>query len=374
MVAGYDRETLYARLDEVADLAGELRYVDAVLAYIADQTQTPGAGPGPAHSYIEVNDIGRTYPFSRRIMRGPLTPDYAETVTNFCRQAAEEAATWRDTNLESLRQTIAPVTQPDTSHYDEIVERLKLSYMSLSNDPAEGDQRPSDDARAMLRNDFGLMSPDDWTGYAASNFRNIFYKPFQHEVRENQAAYTKSIAAGFVRAKAIDELAQIGLLEAVTATRGALLEQLRHRQQDTGATSTATALIISGLAVSILAPLVPGAGPLVAASMAAVSGGLSYAGSVEAEREAREEQRFEGRSADDLFFGLYDTASTIARRRRGHYDALDLDMGNLLEWASFNHRENLLIPKRPEIAERDRGDQVDPDIGEFRHDDFHRFT
>lgn len=374
MAAGYDRETLYSRLHEVADLAGELRYVDAVLAFIADQTQTPGAGPGgPAHSHIEVNDIGRTYPFSRRIMRGPLYPDYADTVTSFCQRAAGEAATWRDTNLESLQRTIEPITHPDTSHYDEIVRSLETSYANLSNDPEVAYAR-SGHAGAMQRTDFAVMSPDDWSGAAATNFRNLFFKPFQHDVRKYQAAYTKSVAAGFVRAKAIDELAQVGLLDAVIATRKALLEQLRHRQQDTDATSTATALIIAGLTVSILAPLVPGAGPLVSASMVAISGGLSYAGTAEAEQEAREEESFEGWSADDLFFGLIDTAGKIASRRRGHYDALDLDMGNLLQWADANHDENLLIPKRPEIAERDAKDQLDPDTDEFRHDDFHRLT
>lgn len=34
----------------------------------------------------------------------------------------------------------------------------------------------------------------------------------------------------------------------------------------------------------------------------------------------------------------------------------------------------LLIPKRPEIAERDAKDQLKPDTDEFRHDDFHRLT
>lgn len=369
MTTNYDRDTLYARLGEVASLAGELRYVDAVLAFIAAEDQIGGAGPGPRTEHLTVYDIGRTFPFSRTITKQPMPWGFEETVSEFLEAAAEDARRWQETNHESLLRTIEPVTHPDTSHYDPIVESLSASYATLSADPTEGEVPPEGTA-VIRRTDFGLLDPEAWRGHAASNFRDNFYLPFKYDVRATQAAYTKSVAAGFVRAKAIDELAQISLLDAATATREALRDQLRHRQLDTGAVSTATALIIAAVGTSILATISAPAAP-VSATMATISGLLYYAGSEEATRErAREEDSVEGQSADDLFFGFFDQVGTIASRRRGHYDTLDADLGSLLEWAAASHHENGLIPLRPDIAERHGDGSLDPDLDEFRSRSF----
>lgn len=362
MTTTYDRDTLYSRLQDIADLAGELRYIDAVLGFIASETE-PDVYSWT--SQFAINDIGRTFPFSRVITKQHSTPGYEDTISSFLESAAEDAQNWQRTNYESLLQLIEPVTHPDTSYYDEIVTSLITAYSILSVDPDDG-VLPPEDTGAARRVDFGMMDPDAWRGHAASNFRNYFYMPFKNEVRGYQAMYTKAIAAGFTRAKAIDDLAQISLLDGANATRRALREQLEFRQQDRGGGSTADALIIAGVGTSILASISASVPP-VSVTMSVISGLLNYAASEEAAVEARNEDGFVGRSADDLFFGFFDQAGRIASRRRGHYDSLDNDMSTLLEWGEINHRENALIPTRPDIAERGHDGSFDPDLDEFRN-------
>lgn len=147
MTTFYDRGLLYERLYEVADLAGELHYIDAVLAFAAAENQPAGPGGGPLPQYFELNNIGWTYPFNRRILKAPTPFGYQEQVSGALTEAAGQAQTWRDSNLESLLQLIEPFTHPTTDHYDEIVQALEISHATLETKPELASVPPRSAAR-----------------------------------------------------------------------------------------------------------------------------------------------------------------------------------------------------------------------------------
>jgi hypothetical protein len=362
MTTAYDRPTLYSRLAEAASLAGELYYVDSVLAFIAAEHQSPGAGGGPEPQIFWINDIGQTFPFRRKIVKVTPSAGFEERISSFLAEAAAEAQTWRDSNLETLSRLIAPLTHPDTTYYEAIVHRLETCYMTLAADPEEG-EIPPPGTTAMRRTDFGMLAPETWAGDAADNFRDNFYNPFKYDVRSHQAAFTKAIAAGFVEAKAIDDLAQLSLLDAVTSTRDALSVQLEQRQENRDYVSEVKALIIASEGANMLS-LIAAPAPLASVGMGVISGSLRWVADGMAAK-AREQEEFQGQSADDLFGGLYGMASKISRNTRIQYTELDASLGSLIGWA--DEHERFLTPRRPFIAERDENDKLNPDHAEFYH-------
>lgn len=156
-------------------------------------------------------------------------------------------------------------------------------------------------------------------------------------------------------------------MDAVTSVRDALHEQLRHRQQDRDDVSKAEALLITSIAAGALAAISTPVPPL-SVSFLAINAALGYAASETTERDgAREKEEVTGRTAEELLFGLYDLILTVVRNSRIQHDALDADMAALMRWLDHRHKEEVLLPSRPNIANRDNTDRVNPNPDTFRY-------
>jgi hypothetical protein len=355
--APYDHAKLDGMIGEVAGLLTELKYIDAVLAYISER-HWPGPQVSAEQAYSEEIYLGIEFPFTRTLTvrvtgwdRWTFWSDeQAEEIARDLAALAEDARQWVMDEIAMLRYKIAPIVHTDTGLFYE-VDRGLVSVDHL----VDG-----------LASDIGALgvSIGEWTGDAARNFRGSFYLPFG-DIRLHQRGLVKWLRDGLSTSKAIIDLAQLSLMQAVAGTKSALCEQLRLRSVDREEASAQEVRFLAfatGLFSALTFEMPP-----VSASFAALSVTLDYAADELEKGSNTAPYEIKGRTAEDLITKLFEAVQQILDSVDQNYDELESRLRNLesevadLRRVDPDRGHSYLIAARPDLV-----DGVEPD--EFYHE------
>lgn len=269
IIEGYSRSGFYDLLDEVRDLAAELRGIERGLEYMEEERARWWQHIPLGHPVETIRlEFGKTEPFTRTYQipgEGLLSriwdPKEAELRENL-EQINQEARTWAADEVAALTTKIQHLTHPTAAMYQQILAPLEQVEWNLTHHVVD---------------DYGKLedSLSEWKGTAATNFRTDFYRPFGNVVG-TQHALTVDLIKGVHVAKEIAAATQKSLMRVGYAVRGALVEQLQRCAVESGlerAESTRNALIIGGTLAGIFGSLFTGG--IAAGGVASVSGGLN---------------------------------------------------------------------------------------------------
>jgi hypothetical protein len=351
----YNRSGLYQTLDEVARLLGELMYVDQAVQYVDERDTAvhgPLSGGAPGVTAYQI-PIGITYPFVRELR---LPADYSSDENQFeiimgrISDILWDAGKWAEAILESLTTRIAPITHPPAAMYEHSVVRPIETAVSILQDN--------------VVNDFGGLrqSLSDWEGDAADNFATEFYHPFE----DTQVAHERlfgALTGGLVTSKAITEVTQHSLMNALHYVRDELKEQLQLRSQQAAGESSRTILIVGSAALSVMSAAL-GSTSLWPVAVEAAAGALSVAAD-SIPGEAADVHELAGRTAEQLFGELADVLTAIERNATTQYVGLAERLDDVLVRVERlrkggDDEDGRLVPIQPDLVD-------DADSGTFRH-------
>jgi hypothetical protein len=332
----FDRVEFRRLLGEVSRYLAELRHIDEALAYLAARDVAPGAGPGPNPGTIEIH-LGRTYPFVATLRSySAWNPATREAIQVHLDELYLEADRWATADITTLGERVRTLTTPRTRRYDRIVQDLEAVYFPLA---------------ALIKDDFGELrhTLGNWQGDAAENFASKFYHPFG-KVLDNQAWLVDALAVMFERSKVITELSQHSLMNAVVATRDALLEQLQQRSEGNPGPSLKEVLIIGSAAAGVLAALTFSA-PAAAAGFVAISSALGYAATQVPDSEDAERRTLTGASAEELAESMASAVSRILVNVGRQFGEVEDELKRLSDHLNSMRQADTLVPKRPYLTD-----------------------
>lgn len=360
----YDPSALEAELTTLAARLGELRYIDAALAYIDANSQAPVPGPGAAYSTIAIH-LGQTYPFRKNLGRHELREEDRTRIANDLDQLAEEAGRWGSNEVATLSYLTTHLTHVDPRSYDPVID---------------GILRVSDDL-GTIGNDLGEIGArlGSWNGAQASEFATFHSR--HRDVTRHQRYFAAKLADGFVASQTITRLSQHSLMTVLVAARKATEEQLLLRSEGAGGLTTKQALMVVSAFAAVAAAMTFTIPPL-ALGLAGASAAAGAASSVMSEEELEDQLRkrpsvdygveslptevgevhaISGGSAEELSASLFEAVRKVSDHTSTLYQGLDDELTNLDAGATGVHDERLLIHESPSIVHG-----VDPD--DFWHD------
>lgn len=339
-----DHGKLQRDLRDVGDYLAELRYIDLAQQHIVQRNHEYAAdGTASGTNLIQVR-LGTQYPFMSQAIMAPTTVSPESELRHF-EVLAEQARQWATNEMAFLNHLIREIM-----HYP--IHGYALMDGNL--------QRVQTTLETRVEDDFGYLDGQlsDWEGTAADEFKSLFYKK-QAPARLNQQYLITALQGALEVSRRIVEYSQQSVINAVTAAREVLLEELYLRSVDGGGAPPKAALIVFAGAATVFHALI-GAGGLWGAALATISFSASTAAS-ELPAELTEAQDVGGGSAEEICVGLLDAIREVDRFLIRELDYLHDNLRRLHGTIEELRTDHLILPKRPLLVDGVSGE-------EFYHD------
>ena len=339
-----DHGKLQRDLRDVGDYLAELRYIDLAQQHIVQRNHEYAAdGTASGTNLIQVR-LGTQYPFMSQAIMAPTTVSPESELRHF-EVLAEQARQWATNEMAFLNHLIREIMHYPIHGYALMDGNLQSVWNTLET---------------RVEDDFGYLKGNlsAWEGEAAREFKNLFYHK-QEPARRNQQYLIRALQGALEVSRRAVEYSQQSIINAVTAAREVLLEELYLRSVDGGGAPPKAALIVFAGAATVFHALI-GAGGLWGAALATISFSASTAAS-ELPAELTEAQDVGGGSAEEICVGLLDAIREVDRFLIRELDYLHDNLRRLHGTIEELRTDHLILPKRPLLVDGVSGE-------EFYHD------
>jgi hypothetical protein len=337
----FDRYQLDDTLQEIGGYLTELRHIDLVLDYVADrppEERNPLHLPAPPNAIDEFGiRLGTTFPFYLSFVLYDVDESHVEF--HVTHSLADEAAGWSANRMMELYGLVRPIAFPLVSGHDSLIDEIQSVQSGLD----------------VVHTDFGGLANNlnDWKGYAAENFADSFYLPFEDCLR-SQREFADALQGALLVSKEVIVSSQQSLMNAVSNAHAALRDQLQRRSQASNAPSLKAFLsvgsTITGIVSLVLTP-VPGA----SIALAAASSGMAVVSHVLPDEATVLE--IEGVSAADLAESTSVAINEIKHFVDNAYTELYTELNAVQRDMDARRDEGVLLPGRPDIADGSSGSE-----------------
>lgn len=340
-----DHGKLQRDLRDVGDYLAELRYIDLAQQHIVQRNHEYAAdGTASGTNLIQVR-LGTQYPFMSQAIMAPTTVSPESELRHF-EVLAEQARQWATNEMAFLNHLIREIMHYPIHGYALMDGNLQSVWNTLET---------------RVEDDFGYLDGQlsDWEGTAADEFKSLFYKK-QAPARLNQQYLITALQGALEVSRRIVEYSQQSVINAVTAAREVLLEELYLRSVDGGGALPKSALIVVAGAATVLASVVGMTSLWGAVTLESVAFAAGTAAS-ELPANLSDEREIGGGSAEEIYVSLLDAIREVNRFFIKELDYLHDDLRGLRETIEELRADHLILPKRPLLVDGVSGE-------EFYHD------
>lgn len=330
-----DRGKLHRELDDIGDYLAELRYIDLAQQRIVQRNQEyAAAGTASGANPIQVQ-LGTQYPFMSQAIMAPTTVSPESELRHF-EVLAERATQWAANEMAFLGHMIQEIMHYPISGYALMDGYLQNVWTTL---------------HTFVEEDFGYLDGhlSDWEGTAADEFKSLFYKK-QEPARRNQQHLITALQGALEVSRRTVEYSQQSVINAVTAAREALLEELYLRSVDGGGALPKAALIVIAGAATVLGSVLGTYSLWSAVTLESVAFAAGTAATT-LPADLTDERGIGGGSAEEIYVGLLDAIREVNRFFSRELDYLHDQLRRLQGTVRDLRKSYLILPKRPPLAD-----------------------